>query len=354
MNNLILEEINRFKEILNYKNLLSESIIGGTYDNIIRTLIKQKIDDIIKNATRESLESLTKKGGNFGDNLFALKSADGKPFDMNKIYNDVKTSLKNTKGVILSSADTDFTIRQQITKLIDKEKDLFIKKAKNKLQFDAPNAKKAAPSAGGLTTKGNRSAADAASGQGLPASGKKPGPSGQGLPASGKKPGPSVSDRRKIQKPKLKQADDALVQSQANQIKNKLKDDVAELAQAVADPSKLAKPTMKQKLVDFVKKAKLVNANGKISAIGIGALVLLGLGTFGVIGALGESGITPEGDIVPENSAVIYDAGSGWRSMGSTYDSQIKTAAGLDASTPLSDADIDVIYNKLKENGTIK
>lgn len=349
MNNLILEEINRFREILNYKNLLSESIISGAYDNIIKKIIKQKLDDVIKSATRESLERVTKLGGNLQDNLFSLVKSDGKPFDINKLTNEIKESLKNTPGVKVDAKDTDFLIKQKITTTLNSEKETFIKNAKDKLSYSAPDAKKITPT---NNTPGQR-----------PQNISTPNPareSGKNITVPGKNtPGQpfNVGDGRKIQKPDLNIVEKELAQSQSKQIKDELKDDIAELSQAATDPSKLKNPTIKEKIVNFAKKAKLVNANGKISKIGIATMVILGLGTFGVIGALSESGITPEDEIIPQGGGDSSGGGgsgvTGWRSLGKQYDDQIKTALGLPTDTQLTDADIDTLYNKLKENGKI-
>jgi len=101
----------------------------------------------------------------------------------------------------------------------------------------------------------------------------------------------------------------------------------------------------------------------KLTKRGYAVAIGLGIGGVYLIGALSENGVDVDPEVKEQTDTTggggSGESGSGgggvtgWRSLGKQYDDQIKTALGLPTDTQLTDADIDTLYNKLKEIGKI-
>jgi len=123
----------------------------------------------------------------------------------------------------------------------------------------------------------------------------------------------------------------------------------------------------KSELINSLKSWGVLNAAGKMTNVGWLSLIVLGLGSVAMYGALQETGVDMTGIPNPVDPTLPTDPTGGetgggggysgerkWRSMGRNYDSQILTALGKTGSDTLTDDDIKDIYNKLKAAGKIK
>jgi hypothetical protein len=165
----------------------------------------------------------------------------------------------------------------------------------------------------------------------------------------------------------LTDADDLVVQSSINNIKKEAAQEVDDIVKIATSPDK-ALPKNKSKIINFLENKKILTIDpttGKKKLTKRGYAVAIGLGIGGVylIGALSENGVDVDPEVKEQTDTTggggSGESGSGgggvtgWRSLGKQYDDQIKTALGLPTDTQLTDADIDTLYNKLKEIGKI-
>jgi hypothetical protein len=302
--NLLNEEIKRFFEIVEYKSVIEESLA-----TLATKYGKNAIDDIVKNSLRKIIADAT---ANYTDD--ALK---------NMIKNNVKLPKLFTSVDDLKKLLTDPSQETKLISSIQNEIGEKLKIKNYKLSgLDMMDVKVKLTDKADLTAR--KFVADKGAELGL-------------------KPG--VKSTVKSTTPAVKNAADEIVQT-SPQIVNSLKQNKSFLG-TFKNPKQAIKDL---ESIGLIK-------NKMITGKGIAVLVALGLSMYAIYN-LSTEGIKIEGgENVPApggNAESGVNSSSNWRTLGKQYDDQIKTALGLPTDTPLSDADIDTLYNKLKEMGKIK
>jgi hypothetical protein len=311
MNKLILEDIKRFKEITNYRNLLTE----GT-----GTFIKWIGDDVLKGIIKTNLNSFIKKLGQA--ELKALKASALK--DSKQFFDDAVNSVKQQwQGTMTPQIEQK--IRSGLAKMLDDPK---IQK-----EFTGEISKLATSRTVKKATQTARAAV-----------------------------------QKNLKNTKLT--------SQQQQVAVQAVDDIVDNA---SDPKKVSSALKNLESFGLV---KLVD--GKLDKVTTLGKTVLGLAVFGGIVYAGSGSATEsmtkeygdseqqngtsdgwfdylnplkwgmdDSDSKEETSAESVKSSSNWYSLGQQYDNQIKQALGKDPGK-LTDEDINLIYDKLKQSGKIK
>ena len=140
---LLSEELKRFSEIVNYKNVIEESLatyganmakkgIQNALDNLISKTIKDSLDLIIKSYSKETLERFAKVGGLTDELVKRMKSKE----TTDKVIDNVRKQVGDTLGIKnyklsgVDIADVRFSLNEKIPNMSKTFSDDILKKTK--------------------------------------------------------------------------------------------------------------------------------------------------------------------------------------------------------------------------------
>lgn len=374
-NNLLNEEIQRFFEIVGYRGVIEESLASLAakagamqIDDIIKKVLRDVIEKETKQYSQEAIEKMVKNNVPIDKILIdpsIIKSKLLQPERIDYIVNDISKKVAtelNNPGFVLSGMERNI-VRAKLGDSADLVARKFVQDNKQLIKKGSKETVQTASQSGAKETvqTASKEVAQTAPKQATDI---------PGLKAAAQQVGDAQMVSRRIPKDEalkgLNKGQKEAVENSVSQIQKQAGPEVDDLVKAAETPQGLL-PKARKKVVDFLERMKLVKPDPltgrrKLSKIGWTTAIVLGFGGVYLIGAMNESGVDVEGTDTSggsgETGGGSGESGggsgvTGWRSLGKQYDDQIKTAMGLPTDERLSDADIDTLYNKLKENGKI-
>jgi hypothetical protein len=387
-NNLLNEEIQRFFEIVGYRGVIEESLAtlaGRAGAKSIDDIIKQTLRDVIEKETKaysaDSLQKMIKNNVSLpkiATDPSVLKQTLTDPSKQAFLIADIQKQISkelNNPSYVIGPFDI-ITIKGKLVTAADTASRQYVMNTKQMLKTGARETAQTAAQTGAKGTAqtaaqtGARETAQTASKEASQVVSKQA-TDISGWKASLQQASDAQMLSRRIPKDEvlkgLNKGQKEAVENSASQIQKQAGPEVDDLVKVAETPQGLL-PKARKKMVDFLERMKLVKVDPKtgkrkLSKIGWATTLVLGFGGVYLIGAMNENGVEVEGTDTTGESGTDTTGGSGetgggsgvtgWRSLGKQYDDQIKTAMGLPTDERLSDADIDTLYNKLKENGKI-
>lgn len=349
----ILEEISRFSEISNYKNLITEETIAdkiarGVADDIIKKSIQTSIQKAIQQATETSVQGLINVGKKFSTTKDFVENIMKDSTFLNKITQALgKTQLSEAEKMILKFR-IEKTAADDIIKQIADEKI-----AKIGSKTGQQTSTKALPQIG--TQSGGKLTVQTATDAGEKALVQIT---------------PDTSTRiirviDNIQPPKA--ANRATYKAFEREIVDAVFEEIPEstIRQLVVMSKNLSNESTKKSFLSSLAKLGIIQKlqpAGKWVMKYKGTLVLvalLGGGALWVLDWLGsETEVTPDLSADERQSVKQFDstlqAEKKWRLLDNKYGQQLKTALGKDPSEAFTDQDIDDIYKRLTDLNIIQ
>ena len=349
----ILEEISRFSEISNYKNLITEETIAakiarGVADDIIKKSIQNSIQKAIQQATETTAQGLFNFGKKISTTDEFVKNIMNDSTFLNKIAKSLGKNQLNDAEKLIVQFRIKNTVTDDIIKQIADEKI-----AKISSKTGQQTGAKALPQTG--TQSGGKLTVQTATDAGEKALVQIT---------------PDTSNRLirvidNIQPPKV--GNRTTFKSLQKEIVDAVFEEIPESTsrQLVAMSKNLSNESTKKSFLSSLAKLGIIQ---KLQPVGKwvmkykGTLVLVALLGGGALWVLDWLGSETEvkSDLSSEEAQSVkqfdstLQAEKKWRLLDNKYGQQLKTALGKDPSEAFTDQDIDDIYKRLTDLNIIQ